>query len=155
MKANLAQFAWIDSVSLVKHWPNTVVVTVHEATAVAVAFDAQARAAVRRRAAGATSDRRRCTRTARRCEYVASRERARGPSRTRAVRPRTSRANCRAAFGAQVSVITEDDHGIVDAADDDAGDASSSVRRPNCTRNSSPSRRSSRTARCRPVTSST
>ena len=40
VKTNLAQFAWIDSVSLVKHWPNTVVVTVHESTAVAVAFNA-------------------------------------------------------------------------------------------------------------------
>ncbi len=39
LKANLAQFAWIDSVQLVKHWPNTVVVTVHESTAVAVAFN--------------------------------------------------------------------------------------------------------------------
>jgi cell division protein FtsQ len=39
VKANLAQFAWIDSVKLTKHWPNTVVVTVHESTAVAVAFN--------------------------------------------------------------------------------------------------------------------
>jgi cell division protein FtsQ len=39
VKANLAQFAWIDAVHLTKHWPNTVVVTVHESTAVAVAFN--------------------------------------------------------------------------------------------------------------------
>jgi len=39
LKSNLAQFAWIDSVHLVKQWPNTVVVTVHEGNAVAVAFD--------------------------------------------------------------------------------------------------------------------
>ena len=39
IKANLTQFAWIDSVRLTKHWPNTVVVTVHESTAVAVAFN--------------------------------------------------------------------------------------------------------------------
>ena len=41
VQANLAQFAWIDSVRLMKHWPNTVVVTVHESTAVAVAFNAR------------------------------------------------------------------------------------------------------------------
>lgn len=39
--ANLSQFMWIDHVSLVKRWPNTVVVTVKEATAVAVAFGAK------------------------------------------------------------------------------------------------------------------
>jgi cell division protein FtsQ len=39
VKANLAQFAWIDAVHLTKHWPNTVVVSVHESTAVAVAFN--------------------------------------------------------------------------------------------------------------------
>jgi hypothetical protein len=39
IRANLAQFAWIDAVRLTKHWPNTVVVTVHESTAVAVAFN--------------------------------------------------------------------------------------------------------------------
>jgi cell division protein FtsQ len=41
VKANLSQFAWIDAVHLTKHWPNTVVVTVHESTAVAVAFNAK------------------------------------------------------------------------------------------------------------------
>lgn len=41
VQTNLAQFAWIDSLQLTKHWPNTVVVTVRESTAVAVAFNAQ------------------------------------------------------------------------------------------------------------------
>ena len=39
VQSNLAQFAWIESVRLTKHWPNTVVVTVHESIAVAVAFN--------------------------------------------------------------------------------------------------------------------
>lgn len=34
----LATFPWISSITLVKHWPNSVVVTVHESVAVAVAF---------------------------------------------------------------------------------------------------------------------
>ena len=38
IEKNLTRFAWIHSVSLSKHWPNTVVVTVHESVAVAVAF---------------------------------------------------------------------------------------------------------------------
>jgi len=36
----LESFAWISGVTVVKHWPNTVVVQVRESTAVAVAFDA-------------------------------------------------------------------------------------------------------------------
>ena len=39
VRHNLARFAWIDSVTLSKRWPNTVVVRVVEATPVAVAFD--------------------------------------------------------------------------------------------------------------------
>jgi cell division protein FtsQ len=38
IERNLVSFPWIQSVSLSKHWPNTVVVTVHESQAVAVAF---------------------------------------------------------------------------------------------------------------------
>lgn len=38
---NLAQFTWIDGLRVVKRWPNTVVVSVHEGTAVAVAYGAR------------------------------------------------------------------------------------------------------------------
>jgi cell division protein FtsQ len=38
IERNLASFPWIQSVSISKHWPSTVIVTVHEGTAVAVAF---------------------------------------------------------------------------------------------------------------------
>jgi cell division protein FtsQ len=38
IEKNLTRFAWIHSVSLSKHWPNTVIVTVHESVAVAVAY---------------------------------------------------------------------------------------------------------------------
>lgn len=38
IERHLVSFPWIESVSLSKHWPNTVVVTVHESLAVAVAF---------------------------------------------------------------------------------------------------------------------
>jgi len=41
VKQNLASFAWINGLTLVKHWPSTVVVTVSESTAVAVAFNAK------------------------------------------------------------------------------------------------------------------
>ncbi len=40
VRHNLERFAWIDSVTLSKRWPNTVAVRVVEATPVAVAFDA-------------------------------------------------------------------------------------------------------------------
>jgi cell division protein FtsQ len=40
IERRLSSFPWIHSVSLQKHWPNTVVVTVHENVAVAVAFNA-------------------------------------------------------------------------------------------------------------------
>jgi cell division protein FtsQ len=111
VKANLAQFAWIDSVHLTKHWPNTVVVTVHESTAVAVAFNARHV-----------------------LEYVSRQGRDLGSAPRRAnlptlqfVRPRNavwpfSRAGRSAAFvaaqlppafSAQVSIVTENDHGVV------------------------------------------
>lgn len=38
VRARLSKFSWIDRVRLEKHWPNTVVVQVTEATPVAVAF---------------------------------------------------------------------------------------------------------------------
>ena len=38
IEKKLEVFPWIDSVSLSKHWPNSVIVTVHESDAVAVAF---------------------------------------------------------------------------------------------------------------------
>ena len=40
VQQRLARFSWISNVTVVKHWPNTVVVQVHENRAVAVAFDA-------------------------------------------------------------------------------------------------------------------
>jgi cell division septal protein FtsQ len=40
LEKSLSSFAWINGVSVVKHWPNSIVVTVHETTPVAVAFDA-------------------------------------------------------------------------------------------------------------------
>ena len=111
LKSNLAQFAWIDSVHLVKHWPNTVVVTVHEGTAVAVAFNDKHV-----------------------LQFVDQYGRDLGAAPLRAnlptleyVRPRNSlwpfaRAGRSAAyvasqlppaFASQVSVVTEDDHGVV------------------------------------------
>lgn len=38
IERRLSSFPWIHSVSIEKHWPSTVIVTVHENTAVAVAF---------------------------------------------------------------------------------------------------------------------
>lgn len=38
IEKNLVSFPWIQSVTLTKHWPSTVIVTVHEGSAVAVAF---------------------------------------------------------------------------------------------------------------------
>jgi len=38
LEANLAAFTWINSVKITKHWPNTVVVSVKESVAVAVAY---------------------------------------------------------------------------------------------------------------------
>ena len=41
IKKNLSAFTWINAVQVTKHWPNSVVVTVHESVAVAVAFTAK------------------------------------------------------------------------------------------------------------------
>jgi cell division protein FtsQ len=111
VKANLAQFAWIDSVQLTKHWPNTVVVTVHESTAVAVAFNGHHV-----------------------LQYVDARGRDLGTAPLHAnlptlqyLHPRNAlwpfahagrsaafvAAQLPPAFSAQVSVITENDHGVV------------------------------------------
>ena len=38
IKKNLSTFTWIGAVQVTKHWPNSVLVTVHESVAVAVAF---------------------------------------------------------------------------------------------------------------------
>ncbi len=111
VKSNLAQFAWIDSVRLTKHWPNTVVVTVHESTAVAVAFNAHHV-----------------------LQYVDARGRDLGTAPLHANLPTLQYLRARnalwpfgragrsaafvaaqlpPAFSSQVSVITEDDHGVV------------------------------------------
>jgi len=111
IRANLAQFAWIDSVRLTKHWPNTVVVTVHEGTAVAVAFNDHHV-----------------------LQYVDRRGRDLGAAPLHAnlptldyLHPRSAlwpfahagrsaafvAAQLPPAFAAQVSVVTEDDHGVV------------------------------------------
>jgi cell division septal protein FtsQ len=112
VKENLAPFMWIDHVTLVKHWPNTVVVTVKEATAVAVAFGAKHV-----------------------LQYVDVNGRDLGPAPLHANYP-TLRfvdpvngswpyehagrsaayvaSQLPPAFAAQVSVITEDDHGRVE-----------------------------------------
>lgn len=41
IEQRLTAFTWISSVSVAKHWPSTVVVTVHEGRAIAVAFNHQ------------------------------------------------------------------------------------------------------------------
>jgi cell division septal protein FtsQ len=38
LERSLSSFTWISSVSVVKHWPNSIVVTVHETSPVAVAY---------------------------------------------------------------------------------------------------------------------
>lgn len=40
IEKNLSSFTWINSLTVTKHWPSTVVVTVRESVAVAVAFSA-------------------------------------------------------------------------------------------------------------------
>jgi cell division septal protein FtsQ len=112
VKGNLAQFPWINHVTLVKHWPSTVVVSVTEATAVAVAFGAKHV-----------------------LQYVDVNGRDLGPAPLHAnyptlrfIDPRTGSwpfehagrsaayvaSQLPPAFAAQVSVITEDDHGRVE-----------------------------------------
>jgi cell division protein FtsQ len=111
IKANLTQFAWIDSVRLTKHWPNTVVVTVHESTAVAVAFNDKHV-----------------------LQYVDRHGRDLGTAPLHANLPTLDYLDARSAlwpfaragrsaafvaaqlppaFSAQVSVVTENDHGVV------------------------------------------
>lgn len=111
IKTNLAQFAWIDAVRLTKHWPNSVVVIVHESTAVAVAFNDKHV-----------------------LQYVDQHGRDLGAAPLHVnlptldfVRPRSAQwpfaragrsaayvaAQLPPAFSSQVSVITEDDHGVV------------------------------------------
>lgn len=108
---NLAQFPWIEHVTLVKHWPSTVVVSVRETRAVAVAFG-----------------------TRHVLQYVDVKGRDLGPAPLHANYPTLQFVNPRSAswpyeragrsaayvasqlppaFAAQVSVITEDDHGHV------------------------------------------
>jgi len=41
IEKGLASFPWIASVSLSKHWPNSVIVTVHESRAIAVGFNSR------------------------------------------------------------------------------------------------------------------
>jgi cell division protein FtsQ len=107
----LASFPWISSVRLMKHWPNSVVVSVHERVAVAVAFDPRHV-----------------------LQYVDRTGSDLGPAPLQANLPTLSFANAtkptwpfrRAgrsaayvagllprAFSAQVSVVSEDNHGIV------------------------------------------
>jgi cell division septal protein FtsQ len=111
VKANLASFAWINGVTLVKHWPNTVVVTVSESTAVAVAFN-----------------------STHVLQFVDDRGRDLGPAplhenlpTLQFIHPRTNAwpfehagrsaayvaSQLPVAFSSQVSIITEDDHGKV------------------------------------------
>ena len=111
IKANLTQFAWIDSVRLTKHCPNTVVVTVHESTAVAVAFNDKHV-----------------------LQYVDRHGRDLGTAPLHANLPTLDYLDARSAlwpfaragrsaafvaaqlppaFSAQVSVVTENDHGVV------------------------------------------
>lgn len=40
IERNLSRFSWITGLSIVKHWPSTLVVRIHESTPVAVAFGA-------------------------------------------------------------------------------------------------------------------
>lgn len=111
VRAKLASFTWISGLTLVKHWPSTVVVTVLESTAVAVAFNARHA-----------------------LQFVDRYGRDLGAAPLRAnlptlqfVKPRTTAwpfehagrsaayvaSQLPPAFSAQVSVITEDDHGKV------------------------------------------
>ncbi len=111
IKANLASFTWINGLTLVKHWPSTVVVTVSESTAVAVAFNAKHV-----------------------LQFVDVRGRDLGVAplhenlpTLQFVHPRTTAwpferagrsaayvaSQLPAAFSSQVSIITEDDHGKV------------------------------------------
>jgi len=111
IERNLGAFPWIVSLSIAKHWPSTLVVTVKESAAVAVAFDAHHV-----------------------LQYVDANGRDLGPAPLHANLPTLQylkpvaatwpflRAGHSAAlvagrlpvaFSAQVAVITEDDRGVV------------------------------------------
>jgi cell division protein FtsQ len=111
IRKNLASFTWINSVKVTKHWPNTVVVTVHESIAVAVAFT-----------------------SAHALEFVDDTGRALGPAPATANLPTLEYLRAKSstwpfavagrgaayvasqlprAFESQVSVITDDAHGSV------------------------------------------
>ena len=111
IQRNLGAFPWIVSMSIAKHWPSTLVVTVKESSAVAVAFDAHHV-----------------------LQYVDAIGRDLGPAPPQANLPTLEYLNSTSAtwpylhagrsaalvagrlptaFGAQVSVITEDVHGVV------------------------------------------
>lgn len=111
LERSLAGFAWIGSVRVVKHWPNTLDVAVRERVAVAVAYDG-----------------------AHRLRYVDAAGHDLGPAPRAANLPTLDYLHPRAgtwpylgagrsaayvasrlpaAFGAQVSVITEDSRGTV------------------------------------------
>ncbi len=111
VQANLAQFAWIDSVRLVKHWPNTVVVTVHESSAVAVAFnDKHVLQYVDR--AGRDLGAAPLHANLPTLEFVHPRD-ARWPFAHAGRSAAYVASQLPPAFSAQVSVITENDHGVV------------------------------------------
>ena len=113
VKANLAQFAWIDSVRL------TEALAEHRRRHGAREhrrrgrLQRQARAAVRGPARPRPRRRRRCTRICRRCEFVHPRRRHVALQHAPAARPRSSPRSCRRPSAPQVSIITEDDHGVV------------------------------------------
>jgi cell division protein FtsQ len=111
IKENLAQFAWIDSVRLTKHWPNTVVVTVHESSAVAVAFNDKH---VLQYVDGAGRDLGAAPLHANlpTLEYLHPRN-ALWPFAHAGRSAAYVASQLPPAFSAQVSVITEDDHGVV------------------------------------------
>jgi cell division protein FtsQ len=111
IKVNLAQFAWIDSVRLTKHWPNTVVVTVHESIAVAVAFnDKHVLRYVDRRGRDLGAAPLHVNLPT--LDYLHARN-ALWPFSRAGRSAAFVAAQLPPAFSAQVSVITEDDHGVV------------------------------------------
>ncbi len=112
IKENLAQFAWIDSVKLTKHWPNTVVVTVHESTAVAVAFNVRhvLQYVDREGRDLGTAPLHANLPT---LDYVHPRHTALWPFAHAGRSAAFVASQLPPAFASQVSVITEDDHGVV------------------------------------------
>ena len=108
----MSSFPWIHSVSLQKHWPNTVVVTVHENVAVAVAYDAK-HVLNYVDAAGDALGTAPLHENLPTLEYLARAVDDAGRSLVPVGRPRTSRASCRRPFSSQVSVITDNAQGSV------------------------------------------